>query len=63
MPQPGRRTGEMAGRGTASVDLATGITPESVMDSDAVAYDTDYAPAFPFHVKEERRLDQQESRF
>lgn len=63
MPQPGRRTGEMAGRGTAAVDLATGITLESLVESDAVAYDTDDAPVFPFHVKEERRLDQQMSRF
>ena len=53
----------MAGRGTAWVDLATGITLESVIDSDAVAHDTDTAPVFPFHVKEERRLDQQMSRF
>jgi hypothetical protein len=63
MPLPGKRTGEMAGSGHAWVDLATGITLESRIESEAIAYDTDLAPEYPFRVVEERRVDQQMSSF
>jgi hypothetical protein len=63
MPYPGRKTGEMAGSGTAWADVETGVTLESVMQSQALIYGHEKAPVLSLEVKEERRLDQQMSSF
>ena len=63
MAYPGGKTGEMAGSGTAWADVETGVTLESVMQSQALIYGHEKAPVIRFEVKEERRLDQQMSSF
>ena len=63
MAYPGGTTSEMAGSGTAWADVETGVTLESVMRSQALIYGHEKAPVLSHEVKEERRLDQQMSRF
>ena len=55
--------GEMAGSGTAWSDVETGVILDSVLVSEAVIKGPDGVPVLRFKVKEERRLDQQMTRF